>query len=156
MNFSNKYFKKNDEYYTSKDTWKLIKDIIPKDFILWESFFSKNSKSAEYLRQLGFEVISEDVDFYTYNLGNIIVSNPPFSDLQDNTQVLSCVLKENTQVKIILWYTASATVHASSQHPARNRCKWKKRKKGTAATRTRWSRWCGAGVCKWRGVWVGE
>jgi len=83
MNFKSKYFKKNDEYYTSLDTWKMIVPFIPKDFILWESFFSKNSKSAEYLRQLGFQVISEDVDFYTYNLGNIIVSNPPFSDLKN-------------------------------------------------------------------------
>jgi len=82
MNFESKYFKKNDEYYTSLDTWEMIVKFIPKDFIIWESFFSKNSKSAEYLRELGFEVISEDVDFYTYNLGNIIISNPPFSDLK--------------------------------------------------------------------------
>jgi hypothetical protein len=82
MNFESKYFKKNDEYFTSLDTWKLIVPFIPKDFIIWECFYSKNSKSANYLRELGFDVISENIDFYTYNLGNIIISNPPFSDLK--------------------------------------------------------------------------
>ena len=82
MNFSNKYFKKNDEYYTSKNTWALIVNFIPKDFIIWECFFSENSKSAQYLRELEFDVISEDVDFYDNDLGDIIISNPPFSDLK--------------------------------------------------------------------------
>ena len=83
MNFKSKYFKKNDEYYTSKNTWELIVPFIPKDKILWESFYSKNSKSAEYLRELGYDVISENIDFYNNNLGDIIISNPPFSDLKN-------------------------------------------------------------------------
>ena len=82
MNFSNKYFKKNDEYFTSLDIWKLIKDIIPKDKVICELFYSKHSKSPDYLRELGFEVVSENIDFYNNNLGDIIVTNPPFSDLK--------------------------------------------------------------------------
>ena len=82
MNFESKYFKKNDEYYTSKKTWEMIVPFIPKGNVIWESFFSKHSKSPDYLRELNFDVISEDVDFYKYNLGNIIISNPPFSDLK--------------------------------------------------------------------------
>ena len=82
MNFTNKYFKKNDEYYTSKDTWELIVQFIPKDKVLWECFYSSFSKSAQYLRELEYDVIYEDIDFYKYNLGNIIVTNPPFSDLK--------------------------------------------------------------------------
>jgi len=82
MNFSNKYFKKNDEYYTSKNMWEMIVQFIPKDKILWECFYSPFSKSAEYLRELEFEVVSENIDFYNNNLGDIIISNPPFSDLK--------------------------------------------------------------------------
>jgi hypothetical protein len=82
MNFENKFFKKNDEYFTFFETWKLIVPFIPKGNVLWEPFYSSFSKSAEYLRELNFDVISEDVDFYKYNLGNIIVTNPPFSDLK--------------------------------------------------------------------------
>jgi len=83
MNFEKKYFKKDDQYFTSFETWALIEPFIPKNFTLWEAFFSENSKSAQYLRQLGYDVISEDVDFYKHDLGNIIVSNPPFSDLKN-------------------------------------------------------------------------
>jgi len=82
MNFFNKYFEKNDEYYASKDTWELIVPFIPKDKILWEAFYSENSKSAEYLREYEFEVVSENIDFYNNKIGNIIVSNSPFSDLK--------------------------------------------------------------------------
>ena len=82
MNFESKYFKKNDEYYTSKDTWELIVPFISKDKILWECFYSENSKSAQYLRELKFEVVSENIDFYHNNVGDIIISNPPFSDLK--------------------------------------------------------------------------
>jgi len=82
MNFENKYFKKDDQYYTSKNTWALIVPFIPKDAVVWECFFSENSKSAEYLKELEFEVVSENIDFYNNNLGDIIISNPPFSDLK--------------------------------------------------------------------------
>ena len=82
MNFSNKYFKKNDQYFTSKDIWELIVPFISKNDVIWEPFYSKHSKSPDYLRELGYDVISEDIDFYKYNLGNIIISNPPFSDLK--------------------------------------------------------------------------
>ena len=83
MNFENKYFKKDDQYFTCFQTWKLIEPFIPKNFTLWECFYSKNSKSPDYLRELGFDVVSEDVDFYKHDLGNIIITNPPFSDIKN-------------------------------------------------------------------------
>ena len=33
----------------------------------------------EYLKELGFNVIHEKIDFFENNVGDIIVSNPPFS-----------------------------------------------------------------------------
>lgn len=70
---------KNDEYYTKKESWADIAQYLPRDKVIWECFYSHNSKSAIYLRELGFEVIFEPVDFFESNLGEIIVSNPPFS-----------------------------------------------------------------------------
>jgi hypothetical protein len=93
MNFQTKYFKKDDQYYTSFETWKLIEPFISKNFTLWECFYSENSKSAIFLRQLGYDVISEKVDFYKHNLGNIIVSNPPFSDLKNIMKRLYEIVK---------------------------------------------------------------
>ena len=70
--------KDNDNYFTPKEAWENIKDFIPKNKIIWEAFYG-DGKSGEYLEELGFEVIHKPVDFFTNDLGDIIVSNPPFS-----------------------------------------------------------------------------
>tara|TARA_R110000822_G_scaffold181015_2_gene320713 strand:+ start:68 stop:559 length:492 start_codon:yes stop_codon:yes gene_type:complete len=69
----------HDNYMTPKSAWENIKHIIPKDKIIWEAFYG-NGESGNYLQELGFDVIHEPVDFYNNNLGDIIISNPPFSD----------------------------------------------------------------------------
>ena len=76
--FHTKTFSKHDDYMTPKYAWENISHLIPKDKVIWEAFYG-DGKSGEYLRQLGFNVIHEDVDFFENNLGDIIVSNPPFS-----------------------------------------------------------------------------
>ena len=70
---------KNDEYYTKKESWTDIAQYLPRDKVIWECFYSERSRSAQYLRELGFEVIYKPVDFFEENLGDILVSNPPFS-----------------------------------------------------------------------------
>ena len=70
--------KKHDDYMTPKSAWENISHLIPKDKIIWEAFYG-DGNSGNDLRSLGFEVIHEDVDFFTHDLGDIIVSNPPFS-----------------------------------------------------------------------------
>tara|TARA_R100000951_G_C2626241_1_gene176093 strand:+ start:324 stop:785 length:462 start_codon:yes stop_codon:yes gene_type:complete len=67
-----------DHYMTPKYVWEDIRDYIPKNKLIWESFYG-DGKSGEYLRELGFDVIHKDIDFFDNNLGDIIVSNPPFS-----------------------------------------------------------------------------
>lgn len=81
-NFQTETFMKHDDYMTPKSAWENIKQYIPKDKIVWEAFYG-DGKSGEYLRELGFNVIHEDVNFYDNNLGDIIVSNPPFSDTKN-------------------------------------------------------------------------
>ena len=68
----------NDEYMTPKYAWESIKNFIPKDKVIWEPFYG-DGKSGEYLRELGFNVIHENIDFFDNNLGDVVVSNPPFS-----------------------------------------------------------------------------
>lgn len=74
---------KHDDYFTPKTAWENIKQFIPKDLTIWEAFYHINSKSADYLKELGFNVIYENIDFFTHNKGDIIVSNPPFSIKND-------------------------------------------------------------------------
>jgi hypothetical protein len=76
--FQTKTFLKHDDYMTPKYAWENIKHLIPKNKVIWEAFYG-DGKSGSYLRELGFDVIHEPIDFFENNLGEIIVSNPPFS-----------------------------------------------------------------------------
>lgn len=76
--FTTKTFTKHDDYMTPKSAWEDIQQYIPKDKVIWEAFYGDGT-SGQHLRDLGFQVIHEDVDFYTEDRGDIIVSNPPFS-----------------------------------------------------------------------------
>ena len=76
--FHTKTFMKHDDYMTPKYAWENINMYIPKDKIIWEAFYG-DGKSGDFLKELGHEVIHEEVDFFESDLGDIIVSNPPFS-----------------------------------------------------------------------------
>ena len=76
--FHTKTFIKHDDYNTPKYAWENIQQYIPRDKIIWEAFYG-DGNSGKYLTELGFNVIHEPIDFFENNLGDIIVSNPPFS-----------------------------------------------------------------------------
>ena len=73
-----KAFIKHGDYMTPRYAWEWIKDFIPKDKVIWEAFYG-DGESGKILSDLGFNVIHEETDFFTNNLGDVIVSNPPFS-----------------------------------------------------------------------------
>lgn len=75
--FTNKTFKKHDDYMTPKSAWEDIKQYIP-DKQIWEAFYG-DGQSGNHLQELGFNVIHQEVDFFENDLGEIIVSNPPFT-----------------------------------------------------------------------------
>lgn len=76
--FNNTSFIKHDDYMTKKSTWEDIKQYIPQDKEIWEAFYGDGT-SGSHLQELGFNVIHRPVDFFENDLGEIIVSNPPFS-----------------------------------------------------------------------------
>lgn len=80
--FHTKTFLKYDDYMTPKSAWENIKQFIPQDKIIWEAFYG-DGKSGENLKELGFNVIHEQIDFYEHNKGDMIISNPPFSDAKN-------------------------------------------------------------------------
>jgi len=79
--FTQKTFTKHDDYMTPKSAWENIKQYIPRRQI-YEAFYG-NGDSGNYLRELGFDVIHEEVDFFENDLGEIIVSNPPFTQIKE-------------------------------------------------------------------------
>jgi hypothetical protein len=80
--FHTKTFIKHDDYMTPKHAWENIKDYIPKDKTIWEAFYG-DGQSGKYLEELGFNVIHEQVDFFENDMGEVIVSNPPFSQIKE-------------------------------------------------------------------------
>lgn len=76
--FHTKTFIKHDDYMTPKYAWEDIKHLIPTGKVLWEAFYG-DGKSGQYLKDLGFDVIHEQINFFENNRGDIVVSNPPFS-----------------------------------------------------------------------------
>ena len=76
--FHTKTFSNHDDFMTTKHAWENIKQYIPKDKIIWEAFYGDGT-SGIHLKELGFNVIHENVDFFENDLGEIIVSNPPYS-----------------------------------------------------------------------------
>lgn len=73
---------KNDDYMTPASAWEDIASFLPKDMTIWEPFYGDGT-SGQILKDLGFRVIHEDLDFFTHDLGEYIVTNPPFSKLPE-------------------------------------------------------------------------
>ena len=76
--FQTKTFSKHDDYMTPKSAWENIKEFIPHNKVIWEAFFG-DGESGKYLKELGFNTFHEDIDFFENNLGEIVISNPPFT-----------------------------------------------------------------------------
>lgn len=82
-NFHGNQWIKDDDYMTPKSAWENITQYIPKDKVIWEAFMG-DGKSGDYLRELGcMEVIHNYNDFFENDEGDIVVSNPPFSQSKE-------------------------------------------------------------------------
>ncbi len=75
--------KESDNYITNKEDWLRIKKYIPEDKIIWSPFYC-DGKQKEYFKEMGFDIIHEDDDFFSYTPEyDIVIDNPPFSKLRD-------------------------------------------------------------------------
>ncbi len=71
--------KDSDNYATDKKGWELIKEYIPTDKKIWSPFYCDGAQK-EYFKEMGFDIIHEDKDFFSYTPDyDIIIDNPPFS-----------------------------------------------------------------------------
>ena len=80
--FQTKTFTKHDDYMTPKSAWENIKQFIPQDKIIWEAFYG-DGISGTILKDMGFNTIHEDIDFFENDKGEIVVSNPPFTKVPE-------------------------------------------------------------------------
>ncbi len=98
--FHTKTFTNHDHYMTPKYAWENIKDYIPKDKVIWEAFYG-DGKSGDYLKELGFNIIHEDKDFFTESPDewDMIVTNPPYSE---SKKVINKLMEYNKPFIIIM------------------------------------------------------
>ncbi len=75
--------KDSDNYITNKIDWERIKEYIPTDKKIWSPFYC-DGKQREYFAEMGFDIIHDDKDFFSYTPEyDIIIDNPPFSKIKD-------------------------------------------------------------------------
>ncbi len=69
--------KVSDDFKTPTEVWANIQQYIPKDKKIWCPFYFNGDHT---LKELGYDIIHENKDFFTYVPEcDIIVDNPPFS-----------------------------------------------------------------------------
>jgi hypothetical protein len=92
--FHTKTFIEHDDYMTPKIAWENIQHFLPKDKIIWEAFYG-DGKSGDFLKELGFNVYHEPIDFFNEEpeKWDLIVSNPPFSKAKEILQKLRPINK---------------------------------------------------------------
>tara|TARA_R100000388_G_C7189014_1_gene132583 strand:- start:251 stop:724 length:474 start_codon:yes stop_codon:yes gene_type:complete len=73
--------KESDNYATDKNGWEIIKQFIPTDKVIWAPFYC-DGKQKDYFKEMGYDIIHEDEDFFENNKGEIIIDNPPFSKMK--------------------------------------------------------------------------
>jgi hypothetical protein len=76
--FHTKTFIEHNDYMSPKYAWENIIHYIPKDKEIWECFYGDGT-SGTHMEELGLNVIHKEVDFFKNNLGDILISNPPYS-----------------------------------------------------------------------------
>jgi hypothetical protein len=86
--FTTKTFAVHDDYMTPASAWENIAHLMPKYYIqgpimrrivLWEPFYGDGTSGRHLREATGCQVVHEPKDFFTYNAGDIVVTNPPFS-----------------------------------------------------------------------------
>tara|TARA_R110000751_G_scaffold43398_1_gene100205 strand:+ start:6134 stop:6613 length:480 start_codon:yes stop_codon:yes gene_type:complete len=75
--------KESDNYITLKEDWERILKYVDHDKKIWCPFYC-NGEQKVIFNELGFDIIHEDKDFFSYTPKyDILIDNPPFSKIKD-------------------------------------------------------------------------
>ena len=82
LNDAPHFEKQKNNYYTTKQMWKNISHLIPKNKIIWEAcMMNSKSKSIQYWTELNYTVVGDNtIDCLEQNdlEYDMIITNPPF------------------------------------------------------------------------------
>lgn len=89
---------KFDDFMTPRGVWEMIAPYVPKDKTISMPFYGDGA-CAHHMRELGFDVIHQDEDFFENDRGQIVVDNPPFSDKR---KVIQKLVERNKPFMLLL------------------------------------------------------
>jgi len=103
--------KDSDNYATDKIGWEIIQEYIPRDKQIWSPFYC-DGKQKEIMKELGYDIIHEDKDFfleYKNKEYDIILDNPPFSLFKVICEVLKqldkpFILMGFSKIILLKWF----------------------------------------------------
>jgi hypothetical protein len=74
--YSQVHLQNKDDFTTPLSVWEEIKSFIPNDKEIWCPFYFDGDHK---LRELGYDIIHNDEDFFDNDRGDVVIDNPPFS-----------------------------------------------------------------------------
>ena len=74
--------KDTDNYTSPIKIWKDIIKYVPKDKKIWSPFFC-DGMQKQIFKDLGYDIIHNDEDFFENDRGEIIIDNIPFSKCKE-------------------------------------------------------------------------
>jgi hypothetical protein len=78
-----KTFSKHSDYMTPNHAWEDIKSFIPDNKIIWSPFYGDGNQKNIF-KNMGYDIIHQDKDFFTYTPEyDLIIDNPPFDKCND-------------------------------------------------------------------------
>ena len=67
-----------DNFTTNGKEWNRLQRFFPEDKKIWAPFYC-DGKQKEHFKEMGYDIIHEDEDFFENNKGDIVIDNPPFT-----------------------------------------------------------------------------
>lgn len=102
--------KSSDNYATNKEGWEIIKDYIPDDKVIWSPFYC-DGKQKDIFKDMGYDIIHEDKDFFGETPEyDVVIDNPPFSKFRvicDKMKELDkpFILMGFSKIILMKWFT---------------------------------------------------
>jgi len=89
---------KDNDFVSPKSLWEDIKNYIPNDKIVSMPFYCEGSCGKD-MKDLGFNVIHQNEDFFEYDRGDVVIDNPPF---ENKKEVIEKLVERNKPFILIV------------------------------------------------------
>tara|TARA_R110000751_G_scaffold17536_1_gene54175 strand:+ start:342 stop:842 length:501 start_codon:yes stop_codon:yes gene_type:complete len=89
---------KFNDFMSPKCLFEDIKEYIPKDKIISMPFYG-DGKIGIYMKEMGFNVIHQQEDFFKFDRGDVVVDNPPF---EFKKEIIAELIKRDKPFMLIM------------------------------------------------------